>query len=96
MAVAPSERERGSADLCEDFVGIGESSGLVLRVDELAVRDHVEDAVVAFDELGLDASVVLDSGRQPGGLGEIVSANAVRDGNLHSETSSLHPRCGLR
>jgi hypothetical protein len=95
IAVTARERESGSAELCEDFVGIGESSGFVLRVDERAVHDHVEDTVIALDELGFDASRLLDSGRQPGGLREVVSTHTVGDGDLHSGTSSLQPRCEL-
>jgi hypothetical protein len=85
------ERGRESAELCEDLVGIGESSGLVLREDQLAVYDHIEDAVIAPDELRFDAPGLLDLGRQPGGLREIVSSPTVGDGDLHSGISSLVP-----
>ncbi len=89
------EGGRGSAELCEDLVGIGESSGFVLRVDERAVHGHVEDAVIALDEFRFDASLLLDSGRQPGGLRKVVSTHTVGDGDLHCGISSLQPRCEL-
>jgi hypothetical protein len=90
MRVPPSTaRGRGtawsgaSAELAEDLVGIGEPPGLVLRVDALPVDTYVEDAAVALEELRLYAEGFLDAGRQPGGLGAIVSAYAVGDGDLH-------------
>jgi hypothetical protein len=85
------ERETRSVELCEDLFGIGESSGFVLRVDERAVHGHVEDAVIALDELRFDAARLLDSGRQPGGLREVVSTDTVGNGDLHCGISSLPP-----
>jgi hypothetical protein len=95
IAVTAREGARGSAELCEDFVGIGESSGLVLRVDQLAIHDDVEDAIIAPDEFRLDAPGFLDFGHQPGGLREIVSSHTVGDGDLHCGISSLVSACEL-
>jgi hypothetical protein len=55
----------------------------VLGEDPLPVRHDVEDAVVALDELRLDAEFLLDRGRQTGGPGQVVSAYAVGDRDLH-------------
>jgi hypothetical protein len=55
----------------------------VLREDELPIRDDVEDAVVAPDQLRLDPEVFRESGRQTGGPRVIVSTHAVGDGDLH-------------
>jgi hypothetical protein len=57
---------------------------VVLAEDSLAVDDHVEDAVVTPNQLGLLAELLLDRGRQTGGLRQVVSAPAVVDGDLHA------------
>jgi len=58
----------------------------VLREDELAVGEDVEDAAIAPDELGLDAEPLGERGLQTGGPGPVVSAAAVVDGDLHAES----------
>src|SRR5579871_1202003 len=63
----------------QDLVLLGESSGLVLREDHLPVDDDVEDAVLPLDQLRIDPRSLLDRGRQTGGLGRVVSNDAVRD-----------------
>jgi hypothetical protein len=67
----------------QDLVRLGEAASLVLREDQRAVAPHVEDAVVALDQPGLAPGRLLDRGRQPGGLGQEVSAHAVFDADLH-------------
>jgi hypothetical protein len=47
----------------------------------------VEDTAVALDELRLHSEGFADPGRQPGGLGPVVSAYAVGDGDLHRHGS---------
>jgi hypothetical protein len=61
----------------------------VLREDHLAVGDDVEDATVTFDQLGLDAELVLQRVRQTGGSGKVVSTYAVGDRYVH-EASWKH------
>ena len=63
---------RGShaiAQAHEDLFGIRVASRLVLREDQLAVEGDVEDAAVAAYQLGDDACLPLDLGRQTGGPG---------------------------
>ena len=55
----------------------------VLGEDELAVGGNIEDAVRALDELGLDAQCLPDLGRQTDSPGQVVSGNAVGDGDFH-------------
>jgi len=55
----------------------------VLREYQLAISDHVEHTIVALDQFCVDAQLIRDLGRQTGGLGVIVSANAVGDFDLH-------------
>jgi len=51
----------------------------VFREDHAAVRLYVEDAVVSLDQARLDAELLLDTGRQTGGLRQVVSGYAVLD-----------------
>ncbi len=60
-----------------------EAPGLVLAVDEPAVRLDVKDAAGTLDELGVEVVLALDGGRQTGGPGVVVSLHAVRDADLH-------------
>jgi hypothetical protein len=71
----------------DDFGGLGEAAVAVLGEDELAVGDDVEDAVIALEELRLDAERLPDVGRQTGGPRQIVSAYAVLDGDVHRHAS---------
>lgn len=59
----------------------------VLREDQLSVQLHIEDATAAFDEFGLDSLGFLDRSHQTGGLGEVVSTDAVFNGQLHEALS---------
>jgi len=85
LAFASAGRALGQR--VDDFLVIWEAPGLVFAVDELAVRLDVENAAGPFDEIGLDAELFLDSGRQTGGLGEVASDAAVGDGDLHAGSS---------
>jgi hypothetical protein len=55
----------------------------MLRVDQLPVERHVEDAAGALDELGVDVELLPEMSRQTGGLGRIVSRHAVLDRDVH-------------
>jgi hypothetical protein len=76
----------------EDLILLREAPFGMLREEELAVDDDVEDPIVSLKERGLYARVLVNSGRQTGGLGEVVSAYAIGDLDLHRPGSS----CGGR
>jgi hypothetical protein len=67
----------------EDLGVLREPPCIVLREDLPAVDDDVEDAAAPLDELGRDARLLLDRGRQTGGLRLVVSLHAVGDRDLH-------------
>ena len=56
---------------------------LVFAEDARIIDDDVEDAVAAPHQLGREAELFLDRGRQTGGLRQVVSTPAVVDGDLH-------------
>jgi len=56
---------------------------LMLREDHVAVDDDIEHAIVALDQRRVDAELVLDPGRQTGGLRKVVSTTAVLDRDVH-------------
>ena len=62
-----------------------ESIFFVFAEDQVTVDDDVEYPVRALDELGLDAVLAFDCLRQTGGLGQVVSHNAVFDADLHAD-----------
>jgi hypothetical protein len=55
----------------------------VFGMDQHAVHGDVEHAAAAFDEFGLHAELCEDLRRQTGGPGEVVSTDAVLDGDSH-------------
>ena len=66
----------------------GEPSLRVLREDKVSIGDDVEDAVVAFDQLGFNSQFLRQPGPQTGGARKVVSAYAVRDRDVHLLNSS--------
>ena len=66
-----------------------EAAQLLLGEDEVVSHGDLEDPAAATDELGLDAELLLDLGRQTGGTGIIVSARAVFDGDMGRHGSLL-------
>ena len=56
--------------------------------DQLAIDKNVEDSASALHQLGVDTDLLLDRGRQTGGLREVVSGRAIRDRNLHHSAST--------
>ena len=69
-----------------------EASARLLREDQAAVSDDLEDAAVALDQGRRDAVLLLDLGRQTGGPGQVVSAYAVFDRELlHLAKLALRP-----
>ena len=74
-----------------------ETPGFILGVDQLPIHPDIEDALSAFDELGLDAVRLLDGRRQTGSVREVVSNHAVLDRDLHgSNLPSLGSKQGAR
>lgn len=71
----------------EHFGVLGESAGLFLTVDELAVHLDVKDSAAAGDHLDLNLELALDGIRQTDGLGLVVSLHAVFDRNVHVGSS---------
>ena len=84
-------RSRAGAQGLEHLAVFGESPHLVLGEDQLAIDGHVEDTAVSLHELDFTAELPLDLGRQTGGPGQVVSANAVLDGDGHGRTSWFPP-----
>ena len=74
------------ADSGEDLLVRGETIGLVLRIDALAVERHVEHATVSALEASGDPELFLDGGLQTGGLWVVVSFGAVGDLDVHART----------
>jgi hypothetical protein len=68
-------------ELLLDLSGLREAARLFLGEDEVVPHGDFEDAPVAADQLGCDAELLLDFGRQTGGAGVVVSARAVLDGD---------------
>ena len=59
------------------------TSGLMLRVDQLAIDFDIKDAASAFDQFGIHPRLCLNRIRQTGGLRGVVSLHAIRDRDLH-------------
>ena len=82
-------------DAGEDLLVRGEAIGLVLRIDALAVKRHVEHATVSALEASGDSELFLDGGLQTGGLWVVVSFGAVGDLDVHAYTPFPAPRASL-
>src|SRR5688500_6416872 len=72
-----------------DLSAAWETIVAVLGEEQRAVRGDVEYAVVALDELGLHAQRLLDLGRQTDSPGQVVSAYAVSDCDLHGDAGLI-------
>lgn len=70
-------------DQPDHFVPFGKPFEFILGEDQLAVELHIENSVTSFDQIGFDLEFLLDSFRQTGGMGQIVSLHAVLDADLH-------------
>ena len=66
-----------------------ESPGFVLAVNQFPIDLYVEDAPGPLNQFGLDAVLLLDRGRQTGGLRQVVSLHTVFDADLHSVCSEF-------
>ena len=67
----------------DDLIGLREPVFLLFGEEELAVGDDVELATRALDHFRVNAERLRDSGRQTGGLRQVVSHLAVADRDLH-------------
>jgi hypothetical protein len=81
---AVSTLRQGTQSL-QNLCVFGEKACAVFRVDQRAVCGDIEYAAAAPDELGLDAELFGDFGRQTGGPGQITSAHAVLDRDAHRQ-----------
>jgi hypothetical protein len=82
--VPPEPRLRHQrGQLVEDLIVFGEPAGLMLTVDQSAIHLYIEDPAAALDQFRLDAVLLLDRSRQTGSLGQVVSFDAVGDGDSH-------------
>ena len=70
-------------DLREDLLVGRETEGLLIRVGDLVVDRHLEDAGDALFQGCRDTELGLDGGLQTGGLWEVVSLSAVSDLDVH-------------
>jgi hypothetical protein len=77
------------AKVRKDLIVLGEPARLVLGEDEVSVHDDIEDSPAALDQLRLDIELFGDSGRQTGGLREVVSGYAVGNRYVHLLDSSF-------
>lgn len=60
----------------------------VMFIPDLRAADlHVEHAAAAFDQSNVNVELFLDRIRQTGGLGFVVSFDAVFDADVHADTS---------
>ena len=85
-AYRPAELRCGGlhcAEPVDDLVMLGKPVFLMFREDHLTVRDNVEDAIRPFYEHAVELQCFFDTGRQTGGLGEVLSTYAVGDRKLH-------------
>jgi hypothetical protein len=61
----------------------------VLREDRLPVDNDVEGTAGSRRDCRFQIELAFDSGRQPGGLGAIVSTDAVLDRDVHRSASFI-------
>jgi len=64
-------------------VVLGETTGHIFGVEKLAVHVNIKDAAMTLDQLAIHPVLLLDFGRQTGGLRLIVSLCAVLDTDVH-------------
>ena len=69
--------------LCDDLIVFRKDSGVVLRVNLVAIGDDIKDTSAAFDQFALDTSCCSHCIRQTDGFGRVVSLDAVRAGHVH-------------
>ena len=75
-----------------DLARLREAPHLLLGEDQLIAESDVEDPARAFDQVGLNAELLLDVGRQTGGSGVVVSDGAVLDRDVLGHAGNPPPR----
>jgi hypothetical protein len=70
-------------DQTNHLVPFGKSLEFILGKDQLVIELYVENPVAPFDQFRFDLEFLLDSFRQTGGMGQVVSLHAVLDADLH-------------
>ena len=70
-------------ELRQYLIVLREAAGLELAVNHFAVDCYIKNTAPPFDQLTIDAVFCLDAGRQTGGLGQVVSLDAVLDADFH-------------
>jgi hypothetical protein len=68
---------------------LGKPAGDFLRENQLAIDAHIEHASGTFDEIGLDIELILQSGRQTGSLGKVISFDTIGDADLLAHNPPL-------
>jgi hypothetical protein len=76
-------RDTQIAQRRNDFVRFGIAPLPVLGINDGVIGSDVEDAVAALAQLGCHPQRFGYGGCQTGGPGQIVSLNAIRDGDFH-------------
>ena len=92
-------RSGPGAQCFDHFARVREAADLLLGEDPFAVGTNLEDTARALDQRRLPPQLRLDRGRQTGGPGEVVSDDAVLDGDrgCHGIPSGAdHPTVGRR
>jgi hypothetical protein len=70
-------------DLRKNLLVLREPAYVVLAPNLRAVDVNVEDAAGAFDQLRINAELLLDCFRQTGGCRKVVSLHAILDRDVH-------------
>ena len=68
-----------------DFPGLGESSQFFFGEDQLFVGPDFKDASQTLDQFGIGSKSLFEVSRQTGGSGQVVSGDAVFDGEVHGD-----------
>ena len=63
----------------------------MLREDDVAIDGDVEHASVAGNDLGLEAELPRNHGRQTGSLRAVVSTDAIGNGDSHDTDTMINP-----
>ncbi|MCZ6657716.1 MAG: hypothetical protein O7C67_10500 [Gammaproteobacteria bacterium] len=72
-----------AAQLIDEFILVGKLTGLVFRINEIAIDVNVEYTPTAFDQNGFSVESVFQFGSQTDRLRFIVSFDAISDRNIH-------------
>jgi hypothetical protein len=66
----------------------GKPERLMLAVNQATVQLNIKNAAFAFHEIDIQIILLLDCGRQTGGLGRVVSHDTIRNPYLHQFSPS--------